>query len=214
MTARQHRPSAAARREKLLQATVEVAAKVGISGVTHRAVTEQAGLPLATVSYFFDSIDALIEEALRARNRADARERIALADALADAHTTPDGIARAFAADLTRRFPETLALYEIFLHSARNPAFRDAVREALAAYRQAATAGARAAGSPDPETAAPALVALAHGLALHELAVPGSLPPESMHAAFRALFLGFLLDNGHIELALTTAAAIQSRSGT
>jgi hypothetical protein len=37
---------------------------------------------------------------------------------------------------------------------------------------------------------------------LHELAVPGSLPPKSMTNAFRALFLGFLLDNGHVELAL------------
>ncbi len=202
MTTRQHRPSAAARRQKLLQATIEVAARVGIAGVTHRAVTEQAGLPLATVSYFFDSIDALIEEALRVRARADTREQVALAEELAGAHITPDGIARAFASDITQRFPETLALFEIFLHAARDPAIRDAVGEALAAKREAAAAGARAAGSPDPDTAAPALVALVHGLMLHEMAVPGCLPPESMYSAFRALFLGFLLDNGHVELAL------------
>lgn len=202
VTTRQHGPSALARRQKLLQATIEVAARVGIAGVTHRAVTEQAGLPLATISYFFDSIDTLIEEALRERARADTREQVALAEALADAHTTPDGIARAFASDITQRFPETLALFEMLLHAARDPAIRDAVGGALAAKRQAAAAGARAAGSPEPDTAAPALVALVHGLMLHEMAVPGCLPPESMYSAFRALFLGFLLDNGHVELAL------------
>ena len=139
---------------------------------------------------------------LRVRARADTREQVALAEELAGAHITPEGIARAFASDITQRFPETLALFEIFLHAARDPAIRDAVGEALAAKREAAAAGARAAGSPDPDTAAPALVALVHGLMLHEMAVPGCLPPESMYSAFRALFLGFLLDNGHVELAL------------
>lgn len=134
MTTRQHRPSAAARRQALLRATVEVAAEVGAAGVTHRAVTERAGLPLATVSYFFGSIGALVEEALIARTQADAGEQIALTDALADAHATGDDVARAFASYATRRLPE----------------------------------------------------ALAHGLMLHELAVPGSLPPESMTNAFRA----------------------------
>lgn len=202
MTTRQHRPSAAARRQALLQATVEVAAEVGAAGVTHRAVTERAGLPLATVSYFFDSIDALVEEALLARTQADAREQIALADGLADAHATADDVARALASYATRRLPETLALFEIFLSSARHPTFRDAVSEALVAGRRAAAAGARVAGLPDPDIAAPSLMALAHGLMLHELAVPGSLSPESMSTAFRALFLGFLLDNGHVDLAL------------
>lgn len=179
-----------------------MAANKGVAGVTHRAVTERAGVPLATASYFFDSIDALVEEALRARAQADAREQIALADGLENAHATSDEVARAFAADTARRLPETLALFEILLTSARNPSFRDSVAEALVASRRAAAAVARVAGSPEPDGVAPSLVALAHGLMLHELAVPGLLPPDSMYTAFRALFLGFLLDNGHVELAL------------
>lgn len=202
MTERRHRPSALARREALLKATVEVAADVGVAGVTHRAVTERAGLPLTTVGYFFDSIDALTEEALRVYTDADAEAQVALADSLAEAHSTPDEVAVAFVATATPRSPETLALFEAYLHAARHPEFADAAARALEAARRVAAAGAAAAGSPDPDLAAPAFAALAHGLALHELTVPGSLPTDSVHAAFRAMFLGFLLDNGHTELAL------------
>ncbi len=191
-----------ARREALLKAAVEVAAAVGASGVTHRAVTEQAGLPLTTVGYFFDSIDALTEEALRVHTEADADAQVALAETLAMARSTPDEVAAALAATAAPRTPETLALFEAYLHAARHPEFGDAAARALTAARRVAAAGVRAAGGPEPDTAAPAFTALAHGLALHELAVPGALPAESVHAAFRALFLGFLLDNGHVELAL------------
>lgn len=202
VTPRRHRPSAQARREALLAAAVEVTAAVGVAGVTHRAVTEKAGLPLTTVGYFFDSIDALTEEALRVYTDADADTQVALAEALAEAHSTPDEIAAALSSAAAPRSPETPALFEAYLHAARHPEFRDAAARALDAARRAAAAGVRAAGSPEPDTAAPAFTALAHGLALHEMAVPGTLPPDSVHAAFRALFLGFLLDNGHVELAL------------
>lgn len=202
MTARRHRPSAQARREALLAAAVEVTAEVGVAGVTHRAVTEKAGLPLTTVGYFFDSIDALTEEALRVYTDADADAQVALAEALAEAHSTPDEIAAALSSAAAPRSPETPALFEAYLHAARHPEFRDAAARALDAARRVAAAGVRAAGAPEPDAAAPAFTALAHGLALHEMAVPGTLPPDSVHAAFRALFLGFLLDNGHVELAL------------
>ena len=39
--------------------------RTGRSGLTHRAVATRAGLPLSTTSYFFDSLDDLLLEALR-----------------------------------------------------------------------------------------------------------------------------------------------------
>ena len=204
-TTKRHRPSAQARRDALLQATVEVAAELGTAGVTHRAVTERAGLPLATASYFFGSIDELAEEALRVFTAADADSQLALAAALAEQHSTPDEVATAFTAAVEPRRPETLAMIEAYLHAARSPEFRDALSDALAATRRVAAAAAAAAGSPDPDAGAPAFAALAHGFALHELGVPGSVPPETVHDAFRALFLGYLLDAGHTELALSLA---------
>src|SRR5262245_49447260 len=51
------------RREALLRAAVEVIAEKGYAGVTHRAVAERAGVPMATTSYFFSSIHELVQEA-------------------------------------------------------------------------------------------------------------------------------------------------------
>src|SRR5438445_9572836 len=112
---RRHGSSALARREALLRATVEVAAEVGIAGITHRAVTEKAGLPLATISYFFASIDELAAEALQVFTDADAAAQIALAEQLADQHGTPDEVATAFAAVAAPRWPDTLAMLEAYL---------------------------------------------------------------------------------------------------
>jgi DNA-binding transcriptional regulator YbjK len=203
---RRHGPAAQARRAALLRATVEVAADVGTAGITHRAVTEQAGLPLATVSYFFASIEDLAAEALQVFTDADAAQQIALAEELSDQHSTPDAVAAAFAAVAAPRWPDTLALFEAYLHAARTPEFRPAVATALHAARQVAAAGARAAGSPEPDAAAAALIALAHGFALHQIALPDSVDPQALSNALRALFLGFLLDRGHTELALQLSA--------
>ncbi|MGI8762009.1 MAG: TetR/AcrR family transcriptional regulator [Jatrophihabitantaceae bacterium] len=199
---RRHGRSARARRSALLQATVAVAAERGVAGITHRAVTEKAGLPLATVSYFFPSIAELAGEALREFTAADAAEQVALAAALAQQQRMPDDIAAAFAAVAAPRHPQTLALFEAYLAAARSSELRPAVADALAAARRFAAAGAQAAGAPDPEAIAPAFAALAHGFALHALAVPPAVRPEDLYRALRALFVGHLLEAGHVELAL------------
>ncbi|WP_183093736.1 TetR/AcrR family transcriptional regulator [Nocardioides stalactiti] len=205
MSARRHGPSAQARREALLRATVEVTAEQGVAGVTHRAVTERAGLPLATVSYFFSSIDELAGEALRTFMAEEQARQASLADGLVAAEMSVDEAGRAFAAAAAPRLPETLALFEALLYAARHPEFRAPVGDALAAARGVASAGLSALDTPDPETLAPAMTALAHGLALHRLAEPDGLDEDATYPALRALLLGHLLDTGHEDLALELA---------
>lgn len=201
-TTRRHGRSAQARREALLKATVEVAAERGRAGITHRAVTEKAGLPLATVSYFFASIDELAETALREFTEVDAAAQIELAEALAQQQSSPEEIAAAFVAVAAPRLPDTLAMFEAYLHAARDDTARERVAAALDATRRVASAAARAAGSPDPDAAAPAFAALAHGFALHRLAAPDHVEDADLLRAFRALHAGLLLEAGHTELAL------------
>lgn len=205
MSARRHGPSAQARREALLRATVEVAAEQGVAGVTHRAVTERAGLPLATVSYFFSSIDELAAEALRTFMSAEQEAQAAIAEALAAADLSADEVGRAFAVAAAPRLPETPALFEAMLHASRSGELQAAVADALGAARSVAAAGLAAVGAPDPEAVAPAITALAHGLAFHRLAEPDCIDEDGAYRALRALLLGHLLDNGHEELALALA---------
>jgi DNA-binding transcriptional regulator YbjK len=54
------------RRDELLAAAIELFSVGGSRAVTHRAVAARAGLPSATTTYYFESIDQLIREALGA----------------------------------------------------------------------------------------------------------------------------------------------------
>ena len=49
------------RRDQLVQAAARLFAEGGTKAITHRAVSEAAGVPLATVSYYFASIDQLVD---------------------------------------------------------------------------------------------------------------------------------------------------------
>ena len=137
---RRHRPQAQARRDALLRAAVEVAAERGAAGTTHRAVTERAGLPLATVSYFFASIDELVAEALRTFVADEAARLEALADQLGGDDHSPEDMAAALseAAMPDGPLPWALAQFESYLQAARDPALRQPVADALAVYEQVA----------------------------------------------------------------------------
>jgi DNA-binding transcriptional regulator YbjK len=53
------------RRELLLRAAVDLLADGGPKAVTHRAVAARAGVPQASTTYYFASIQELTDEALR-----------------------------------------------------------------------------------------------------------------------------------------------------
>jgi TetR/AcrR family transcriptional regulator, regulator of biofilm formation and stress response len=207
--ARRHRPSAQARRDALLRAAVEVAAERGASGVTHRAVTERAGLPLATASYFFSSIDDLVAEALRTFVADEARRLSDLAGALGGDDHTPDEMAAALAEAAMPEgpLPWTLAQFETYLQAARGEALQEPVAEALGVYEHVAAAALTAAGAPDPDGAAPAFNALADGFALHHLARPRPGDVAALRRALRLLFVGLLVEAGELDRAAALAAA-------
>ncbi len=51
------------RREKILQATLDTIAEHGIHAVTHRKIATCAGVPLGSMTYYFDGKEPLLEEA-------------------------------------------------------------------------------------------------------------------------------------------------------
>lgn len=197
---RRHGASAQQRRAALIDATIEVAAEKGMAGVTHRAVTERAGLPLATVGYFFDSITDLAAEALRTKVAEDAARMVALADQLTEQRSTPAEMAEAFAvAASSAPRTDALAFIEALLDAAREPDVRPAVAAVLVAGREAVTAATSAAGAPDSDAAA--FLALVHGFLLHSLAAPELVEPDALLRGIRALFLGGLVERGRLDLA-------------
>lgn len=58
-------PKGEARREALLAAVLRVLAREGATGVTHRSVAKEAGVPHAAATYYFATLDDLLVSALR-----------------------------------------------------------------------------------------------------------------------------------------------------
>lgn len=51
------------RRRQILEAALRIAAREGIRGVKHRSVAKEAGVPLASTTYYFKDIEELISDA-------------------------------------------------------------------------------------------------------------------------------------------------------
>lgn len=187
--ARTHRPSAQLRRDALLRAATEIAGESGVGAATHRGVAARAGLPPATTSYFFGSIDEMVEEALGAFVAARTDEFSAL---LADLEAaTIDDVADAFAAVLLAgdRTSELVQI-EAYLHAARSEGLRGPVAAAMAGFEAAAEAALRHVGAKDPRAGARRFMALSDGFVLQHLANPRPDDEAELAAALRALFLG------------------------
>lgn len=58
-------PKTSDRRKTILRAATELVPEVGSDNLTHRMVAERADVPLGSTTYYFDSIDGLVHEALQ-----------------------------------------------------------------------------------------------------------------------------------------------------
>jgi DNA-binding transcriptional regulator YbjK len=186
------------RREALLRATIQLLGETGAKSVTHRAVADRAGVPLASTTYYFESVHQLIEEALKLH----VAERVAELQGLA---ALALGAGGATAQDIAQRLADVLvsapgpilaAQYQLYLEAGRNPALQPAIAEALAAFEGLAESVLATLGARDPAEAAVAFVALLDGFALHRLARPRDPEQEAaaLFAAMRALFLEQVMD--------------------
>jgi DNA-binding transcriptional regulator YbjK len=172
-----HNQRGRATREEILRVALRLIGERGIHTVTHRAVAEAAGVPVGAPSYYFGTIDGLLEEALLLF----VREEVARMDALARhvvalKGATDEVVAEAFSqaiADTHVGQPTlVLAQYQLYLEAPRRPAVRKAATECLEAYRQLAVAALRTAGRASAETTADRFVALCDGFGLQQVANP------------------------------------------
>lgn len=124
------------RRQLLLQAAGELVMERGFAAVSHRAVAQHAGLPLAATTYYFTSLDDLLEAAVR--HLADgwlAGAGVVVADlpaqiddpgALAEALVGVAALGPAGEAPDSRTL---LSLYDRYVEAARHPRLRPVVAE-------------------------------------------------------------------------------------
>ena len=159
-----------ARRAAIVDATVRVIAQVGAGGVTHRAVASEAGVPLASTTYYFDSKDALVVEAFE---RVIARS-VALVERHATAGTGSlvDRLVDLVLDQLADEGAPLTAQLELLIEAGRRPALRPLAERWDVAYMDAMTRVVAAAGVAEAAQLAAVLTALMEGALLSQLAVP------------------------------------------
>jgi len=191
-----HRARGQARRDALVRAAITVISQRGISGTTHRAVAAEAGFPPATTSYFFASIDALIEEAMNLVVSEQVQQLDHMTAVIAQSGGSADELAE-LVANVMSEFPDAIAItqYDGYLEAARTPAFRKPAAEAIAAFERLATEALTVAGATQPIEGARAFVALADGFALQRIALGRNDAKHTAQVrdAMRSLFIAYAM---------------------
>ena len=154
------------RREQILDATLRVIGKAGREAVTHRAVAEEAGVPLGSTTYYFDSRDDLLGQALEHVARKEIERHLKLGEELRRAKT-PRQLADLLVNELIVESEDRdayIAEYELWLEAGRRPDLREAATEWCDAVQLAVAGAMEKLGSTNPGADASLVVAAIDGL--------------------------------------------------
>lgn len=154
-------PADPGRRDRIIDAALDVIAAEGVAGTSHRKVAAAASVPLGSMTYHFAGMNELLHEAFsrfadRGVERFTARMEFARTPAEARAAVV-DGILADIPASGS---DEQIVLYELYTLAARDPSFRDITERWMARSRAALELHF------DPLTAR-LMDALIEGLAVH-----------------------------------------------
>jgi DNA-binding transcriptional regulator YbjK len=170
--ARSPRRSDPHRRDRIVEACLDVIADVGVDGTTHRRVAAAADVPLGSMTYHFAGMDDLLHEAFTLfadRVAEQMRRRMSSAGTTEEAAAAVvDVIVR----DLLGTQRDLVLTHELYTLAARRPEYRTITRTWMARSRAALEEHV------DPTTAR-MLDALIEGLSIHR-----ALDPEPPDEAF------------------------------
>jgi DNA-binding transcriptional regulator YbjK len=140
-------PKGERRRYALVSAAAELLAESGFEAVRHRAVARRAGLPLASTTYYFSSLDDLIARAVEHIAMIEVAQLRSRVSALPRRRRGPETLAEVLADLLVGDVSgpgltdQLISRYERHIACIRLPALRDTMRRSL---RQRAEAVAEA----------------------------------------------------------------------
>ena len=136
-------PKGERRRYALVSAAADLLCEGGFDAVRHRAVARRAGLPLASTTYYFSSLDDLVERAVEYVGNREAQvldTRVAaLSRRRRGAESTADVLVDLLVGDGpgTRVSEQLISRYERYIACARQPGLRDVQRRIMKQRTQA-----------------------------------------------------------------------------
>ncbi|MEV6320776.1 TetR family transcriptional regulator [Nocardia sp. NPDC051787] len=169
------------RRDELINSAIAIIAERGLERVTFRAVADHAGHPASTTSYFFASVDEVIDAAI---TRVAETITGKVATLLRTAHSgaiTREQLAESLI-DLVSKQDnnDSIAQFEAYLAVRRRQELSQPVQRIMAVIEDATKQALEAFGVTDPDIPARQFIALIDGFTLHEIARPGD--PASRQA--------------------------------
>jgi DNA-binding transcriptional regulator YbjK len=124
------------RRDRILDATLDVVADHGVAGTSHRRVAAAADVPLGSMTYHFDGMESLLHEAFTRFAQDSSAQFRARLDAAASWQEARDAILKIIG-DLNAATTRSLVItHELYTLAAREPAYRDITHEWMARDRQ------------------------------------------------------------------------------
>ncbi|MFJ6670720.1 TetR/AcrR family transcriptional regulator [Actinosynnema sp. NPDC091369] len=182
-------PKGERRRQALVEAAASLLADGGFDAIRHRAVAERAGLPLASTTYYFDSLDELVTAALEFHGNAELAYGKARLDELDPAECGGDAFVE-LVLDLLlgpsgdRDAEAVLLRYERLVATGRRPYLRPLMRRMSGELHSLLFDIFTRAGQPVSRERVEELIALVDGAVVNALI---EISPDPRAAARRML---------------------------
>lgn len=125
------------RRDRIIDACLEVVAEHGVAGTTHRKVAVAADVPLGSMTYHFEGMDELLRLAFERFSQVMSQR---FEDRMAAATTRDealDAVTAIISNDVFSDDRELVLTHELYTFAARRPEYRTLTRNWMAASRRA-----------------------------------------------------------------------------
>ncbi|MGB0969837.1 MAG: TetR/AcrR family transcriptional regulator [Mycobacterium sp.] len=180
-------PKGERRRYALVSAAADLLCEGGFDAVRHRAVARRAGMPLASTTYYFSSLEDLISNAVEhvgTRESEELRNRLAvLSRRRRGAESTAEVLVDMLVGDSPEQVTEqVISRYERYIACARQPGLRDIQRRILAQRTDAVVEVVDRSGRSVRAELLTALVCAVDGAVVAALVEEGDGPRETARA--------------------------------
>lgn len=180
MTQRRPRRHDPDRRDRIVEACLEVVGEVGVAGASTRRVAAAADVPLGSITYHFDSMDALLFEAFERFTRRMSDRFEASMAAAGDVAGARRAVVDLVAVDVLTDPHELVLTHELYTLAARDPRYRRLTHGWMARSRHALERHF------DPATAR-LLDAMIEGLTIHRALDTEPRDPDEIELAVERL---------------------------
>ena len=172
MRARRHDPD---RKDRIVDAAIEVIAEHGVAGTTHRLIAAAADVPLGSLTYHFSSLEDLRTQAFQRHAERMSVNYAAHFDGVQTREQFVEAVTDLIHSDAGADAHDWSIAYELYLAALRDPALRTVTETWMRTSRAVLERFA------DPTTAR-GVDALIEGLVMHRTLSTSPLPREQIRS--------------------------------